>query len=183
MSPKAQGRDGDEVPLLEIEEYGDGVDDRRGGYGQEFAQNVLAGTPRGFKSNRTKSARSTFASVLPGRVLYVVERISSNRHVRNQVPIVRKYMIRMVMLGLAVPLFLFLFLAYAAPLSPIILPELLQNAQRVLLVVAHPDDECLFFSPTLSLFAHRLKNVELSVLVMSIGTFIMVPTPLCLTCL
>lgn len=32
--------------------------------------------------------------------------------------------------------------------SPALVPEVLRNAKRPLLVVAHPDDECLFFSPS-----------------------------------
>ncbi|TPX66141.1 hypothetical protein SpCBS45565_g04669 [Spizellomyces sp. 'palustris'] len=48
--------------------------------------------------------------------------------------------------------------------SPALVPHELRTAQRPLLVVAHPDDECLFFSPTMN----ALGGVK-GVLVLSTG--------------
>lgn len=43
-----------------------------------------------------------------------------------------------------------------------------QNVSRVLLVTAHPDDECMFFGPTLIALKKR-KNCRIFVLCMSRG--------------
>lgn len=48
---------------------------------------------------------------------------------------------------------------------PVKLPE---NCTRVLLVTAHPDDECMFFGPTLIALRKR-KNCRIFVLCMSRG--------------
>jgi N-acetylglucosaminylphosphatidylinositol deacetylase len=45
--------------------------------------------------------------------------------------------------------------------------KLPENVSRVLLVTAHPDDECMFFGPTL--VALRKKNCRIFVLCMSRG--------------
>lgn len=50
-------------------------------------------------------------------------------------------------------------------LRPTKLPE---NVSRVLLVTAHPDDECMFFGPTLITLKRR-KNCRIFVLCMSRG--------------
>lgn len=108
---------------------------------------------------------------------------SSNSHLRSRSDIlsnspaqsqsrwtsIRKAVIRIALIYVSFTTIIFLFFAYFAPLSYLLLPPVVQNAKKVLLVVAHPDDECLFFSPTLSTFAHRLSGIDLSILVMSLG--------------
>lgn len=49
--------------------------------------------------------------------------------------------------------------------------KLPQNASRVLLVTAHPDDECMFFGPTLIALAKN-KNCRVFVLCLSKGEFV-----------
>lgn len=46
--------------------------------------------------------------------------------------------------------------------------KLPENATRILLVTAHPDDECMFFGPTLIALKRR-KNCRIFVLCMSRG--------------
>lgn len=48
--------------------------------------------------------------------------------------------------------------------------KLPQNVSRVLLVTAHPDDECMFFGPTLIALGRR-KNCRIFVLCLSNGEF------------
>lgn len=43
------------------------------------------------------------------------------------------------------------------------------NASRVLLVTAHPDDECLFFSPTVLALQEDQTHPEIYSLTMSVG--------------
>jgi len=47
------------------------------------------------------------------------------------------------------PLILYVILAYAVRGDPRLLPTALQSAKNLLIVTAHPDDECLFFSPSI----------------------------------
>jgi len=63
---------------------------------------------------------------------------------------------------------LYFILAYVVPASPTLVPASLLFASRPLLVTAHPDDESLFFGPTiLSLTQDERK--ALSILVLSCG--------------
>jgi len=63
---------------------------------------------------------------------------------------------------------LYFILAYVLPGSPALIPASLLFASRPLLVIAHPDDESLFFGPTiLSLTQDETKS--LTILVLSCG--------------
>lgn len=69
---------------------------------------------------------------------------------------------------------LYFILAYLVRATPALIPASLLFAARPLLVVAHPDDESLFFGPTiLSLTQDERKS--LSVLVLSSGKHLMSP--------
>lgn len=46
---------------------------------------------------------------------------------------------------------------------------LLDDASRILLLTAHPDDECLFFAPTVLALAEDPTHPEIYSLTMSIG--------------
>lgn len=65
--------------------------------------------------------------------------------------------------------FLYLVLAYIIPLTPALVPVSLLFATRPLLVVAHPDDESLFFGPTIVSLT-RAEHRSMSILVLSSGT-------------
>lgn len=73
-------------------------------------------------------------------------------------------------LFLFLPLFMYICLAYLVPTSPSLVPTSVLQSSSVLLVVAHPDDECLFFSPTLNRIHRSAPDTKLSILVMSVGT-------------
>lgn len=50
-----------------------------------------------------------------------------------------------------------------------LLPSTLQEAKNILLVTAHPDDECLFFSPTVLGLLSKNSRTKGGLLVMSTG--------------
>src|SRR5215469_13506774 len=64
---------------------------------------------------------------------------------------------------------LYLVLAYIIPVTPALVPVSLFFATRPLLVVAHPDDESLFFGPTI-LSLTQAEHKSMSILVLSSGT-------------
>jgi hypothetical protein len=68
----------------------------------------------------------------------------------------------------AIPLTLYILLAYILAGDPRLVPHAIRNARNVLLIVAHPDDECLFFGPSI---LNRLgkPHVTRSILVLSSG--------------
>jgi len=61
---------------------------------------------------------------------------------------------------------LYFILAYLLPGSPALIPASLLFASRPLLVVAHPDDESLFFGPTI---LSLTQKKSLTILVLSCG--------------
>ncbi|CAF0778772.1 unnamed protein product [Adineta ricciae] len=75
-----------------------------------------------------------------------------------------------IFIGIPVLLYTFLLLLST---TQVLLPKDIRsnNIRRLLLVVAHPDDECLFFSPTLRAFQAQ-HNIELSLLVFSRGNHV-----------
>lgn len=64
---------------------------------------------------------------------------------------------------------LYIVVAFLIPPTPVLIPPSLLYAKRPLLVVAHPDDESLFFGPTL-LSLTRWQGTSLNILVLSSGT-------------
>lgn len=69
---------------------------------------------------------------------------------------------------LSASIFLYLLLAYYLAGDPRLVPHTIQQARNVLLVTAHPDDETLFFSPTI-LHGRDNPDVTRSLLVLSTG--------------
>ncbi|KAK0389897.1 hypothetical protein NLU13_3470 [Sarocladium strictum] len=67
------------------------------------------------------------------------------------------------------PILLQLFLAYFVGSSNGLAPLGLSQAKNVLLVTAHPDDECLFFSPTLLGILDSYPSIKGGLLVLSTG--------------
>jgi N-acetylglucosaminylphosphatidylinositol deacetylase len=76
----------------------------------------------------------------------------------------------LVLLLLAWPLTLYISLAYLVPSnSPFLIPASLLEARRPLLVTAHPDDESLFFGPTVLGVGEAGNLKEVRILVLSSG--------------
>ncbi|OOF90724.1 hypothetical protein ASPCADRAFT_400686 [Aspergillus carbonarius ITEM 5010] len=71
---------------------------------------------------------------------------------------------------LSAALWLYALLAYWLAEDPRLVPETIQRARNVLLVTAHPDDETLFFSPTI-LHGHDNPDVTRALLVLSTGDY------------
>lgn len=68
-------------------------------------------------------------------------------------------------------LFLYLMLAYRVADDPRLVPESFRHARRPILITAHPDDETLFFSPSILYHRHE-PHVTRSLLVISSGEWI-----------
>lgn len=80
-----------------------------------------------------------------------------------------RWLVRLAVLALIVPLILQWLVAYVVGSDARILPPELLLARNLLLVTAHPDDECLFFSPSILGVLDRNKRVTGGLLVMSTG--------------
>lgn len=89
----------------------------------------------------------------------------SIRSSRHRFPIFRFLAILFVVW----PTLLYLFLAYVVPGSPALVPASLLASKKPLLVTAHPDDESLFFGPTLLNLIKYGNPKELRILVFSAG--------------
>lgn len=82
----------------------------------------------------------------------------------------RRWVIRIAIIAILCPLFLQWFLAYIVGSDARLLPPELLTAKNLLVVTAHPDDECLFFSPSILGVLDRNKNIKGGLVVMSTGT-------------
>ncbi|KAK0630944.1 putative deacetylase LmbE-like domain-containing protein [Bombardia bombarda] len=76
---------------------------------------------------------------------------------------------RLVLLALVVPIVLQWLVAYLVGSDARILPPQLLAAKNLLIVTAHPDDECLFFAPSILGVLDRNKAMTGALLVMSTG--------------
>jgi hypothetical protein len=63
---------------------------------------------------------------------------------------------------------LYFLLAYHLANDPRLVPSAFQRARSILLVTAHPDDETLFFSPSIT-YRRDDPNVQRALLVLSSG--------------
>ncbi|KAM0464192.1 hypothetical protein ACHAPV_002741 [Trichoderma viride] len=81
----------------------------------------------------------------------------------------RRTLLRLAVAILVIPLFLQWLLAYVVGRDARLLPPELLQAKNVLIVTAHPDDECLFFSPTILGVLDRNRAINGGLLVMSTG--------------
>ncbi|KAE8345576.1 hypothetical protein BDV24DRAFT_148160 [Aspergillus arachidicola] len=100
------------------------------------------------------------------RVLWFLRRLS--RMVRGQS--FRRLAFPITLLIVAASLGLYLLLAYSLANDPRLVPIAFQEAKSILLVTAHPDDETLFFSPTIT-YRQNDANVKRSLLVISSGNY------------
>lgn len=98
------------------------------------------------------------------RVLWFLKRLS--RMVRGQS--CRRLAFPLTLLIIVLSLGLYLLLAYPLANDPRLVPVAFQEARSILLVTAHPDDETLFFSPTIT-YRQNDANVKRSLLVISSG--------------
>lgn len=76
-----------------------------------------------------------------------------------------------IMIFICIPVVLYMLLIILSNNRAFIPIEFQQNQYRLLLVVAHPDDECLFFAPTLRVLQNQY-HVNLSLLVFSRGNHV-----------
>ncbi|EHK46626.1 uncharacterized protein TrAtP1_005402 [Trichoderma atroviride] len=81
----------------------------------------------------------------------------------------RRTLLRLAVAILVIPLFLQWLLAYVVGRDARLLPPELLQAKNVLIVTAHPDDECLFFSPAILGVLDRNRAINGGLLVMSTG--------------
>ncbi|KAF7593411.1 hypothetical protein BBP40_011513 [Aspergillus hancockii] len=71
---------------------------------------------------------------------------------------------------LVAPLFLYHLLAYHLAHDPRLIPSAFRTAKNILLVTAHPDDETLFFSPSI-LYRSEDATVTRALLALSSGNY------------
>lgn len=81
----------------------------------------------------------------------------------------RRWFLRIALIVCLFPLFLQWFLAYMVGGDARLLPPELAKAKNLLIVTAHPDDECLFFSPSILGVLDRNKSIKGGLVVMSTG--------------
>ncbi|KAL2167113.1 hypothetical protein VTG60DRAFT_1704 [Thermothelomyces hinnuleus] len=80
-----------------------------------------------------------------------------------------RWVLRAAVVALLLPVLLQWVIAYLAGSDARILPPQLLAAKNLLIVTAHPDDECLFFSPAILGILDRNRGVKGGLLVMSTG--------------
>lgn len=82
-----------------------------------------------------------------------------------------RWALRVAVITLLLPILLQWVVAYLVGSDTRILPPQLLAAKSLLIVTAHPDDECLFFSPSILGVLDRNRGVTGALLVMSTGKF------------
>jgi N-acetylglucosaminylphosphatidylinositol deacetylase len=80
-----------------------------------------------------------------------------------------RLLFRLSLLFLLIPLLFQLLLAYIVGKDARLLPSTLQQAQNLLIVTAHPDDECLFFAPSILGVLDGNEGIVGGLLVLSTG--------------
>lgn len=86
----------------------------------------------------------------------------------------RRALVRIALVVVLVPLVLQWALAYLLGGDARLLPPELLRAKNLLVVTAHPDDECLFFAPSILGVLDRNRDARGALVVMSTG---MLPCP------
>ncbi len=86
-----------------------------------------------------------------------------------------RWVFRIALLALLAPVVLQWVVAYLVGSDARLLPPQLQAAKNLLIVTAHPDDESLFFAPSILGVLDRNHHVRGSLLVMSTGTYTIFP--------
>ncbi|CAK7210959.1 hypothetical protein SCUCBS95973_000968 [Sporothrix curviconia] len=78
-------------------------------------------------------------------------------------------LVQIALVALTFPLVLQWIIAYLVGSDVRLLPQELQGAKNLLVVTAHPDDECLFFAPSILGVLDRNRGVHGSLISMSTG--------------
>ncbi|CAK7217683.1 hypothetical protein SBRCBS47491_003253 [Sporothrix bragantina] len=78
-------------------------------------------------------------------------------------------LVQIALIALTIPLVLQWTIAYLVGSDVRLLPQELQGAKNLLVVTAHPDDECLFFAPSILGVLDRNRGVHGSLISMSTG--------------
>ncbi|KAG5928859.1 hypothetical protein E4U42_007837 [Claviceps africana] len=81
----------------------------------------------------------------------------------------RRWLLRTALIAFLFPLLLQWVLAYLLGSDARLLPPELLKAKNLLVVTAHPDDECLFFAPSILGVLKRNKKIKGGLVVMSTG--------------
>jgi N-acetylglucosaminylphosphatidylinositol deacetylase len=84
----------------------------------------------------------------------------------------RLFLFRVLPVVVIVPLVLQLLLAGVIGKDPRLFPKSLIKAKNLLIVTAHPDDECLFFSPSILGVLEDNPETTGGLLVMSTGELV-----------
>jgi hypothetical protein len=86
-----------------------------------------------------------------------------------------RLLLRIVLVVMIVPFLLQILLAYIVGNDARLLPPALHQAKNLLIVTAHPDDECLFFAPSILGVLDKNKNPNIvgGLLVLSTGKVIL----------
>ncbi|CAK7272410.1 hypothetical protein SEPCBS119000_005108 [Sporothrix epigloea] len=103
-----------------------------------------------------------------GRLLGTVRRLSSRFSVSLSRRAWRR-LLQLALLALICPLVLQWVLAYLIGRDERLLPPDLQSAKNLLVVTAHPDDECVFFAPSILGVLDQNRNVHGSLISLSTG--------------
>jgi hypothetical protein len=81
----------------------------------------------------------------------------------------QRLLLRILLVITLVPLFLQVLVAYIVGSDARLLPPALLRAKNLLIITAHPDDECLFFSPIILGVLDRNRDIKGGLLVFSTG--------------
>ncbi|KAH8898915.1 LmbE-like protein [Thozetella sp. PMI_491] len=100
--------------------------------------------------------------MLPPAVARLAARLRANRRLW-------RWTVRIAVLAVVVPVLLQWILGYLLGSDTRLLPTELQSAKNLLIVTAHPDDECLFFSPAILGVLDRNRQINGGLIVMSTG--------------
>jgi N-acetylglucosaminylphosphatidylinositol deacetylase len=97
-----------------------------------------------------------------------VTSLSKSKAVRRYVNL----LLRILAFVLILSILLQFILAYIVAKDPRILPPALRRAKNLLIVTAHPDDECLFFSPAILGVLDGNPDTTGGLIVLSSGPFL-----------
>jgi hypothetical protein len=135
-------------------------------WGFENADNnhVLEGerkTTNGMEHRKLSDSPMFSKSMAPPRLASLLRSRSFRRPVR--------IILQLLPFILIAPIVLYILLAYVLRGDPRLFPSTLRDAKNLLIVTAHPDDECLFFSPSILGILEAKPQTVGGLLVLSTG--------------